>query len=216
MLPILLLLLWLLSAGFTWDHTPGDLTFKGYTGFTFTNFLTNVKGANPTDPYNFSDLRMANGPVIGMAAEWFQHDWLSWRLDGQYHLNAIKQQAYVACKIDDGCAPGVTKGWKGKALTIAPSLIFHSPAWSGLHLYAGGGLALVLSTLGDQFGNTESNDWELHTLAGVEYRMTDQIGAFAEYHHKEGYLECQDQEGCFRGRRYGNMMVFGISYRLDW
>lgn len=223
-LTILLLILIVPLCGFTWDSEPGDFNIKGYSGFTFTNYLTNVKGTNWSEPYNFSDMRMGNALAIGAGGEYFITDWLSVRGDAWYQPkrcgNCIKQQANLMTSVrtPPTVQMGTIKGWKGDALTIAPSIVFHSPCLDlyghCLHVYGGGGPTFTMSRLGDQHGYTDSNDWGIQGLGGAEIRLTPRLSLFSEIHHKEDYMDADDPEGAFRGRRYVNVALFGVTLKL--
>lgn len=218
----LLLLAIIPLCGFTWDSEPGTFDIKGYAGSTFSNFLTNVKGTNWSDPYNFSDLRMGDGLAIGGAAEYFIKPWLSIRGDAWWQPkgcgNCIKQQAtqMVSVTTPPTTQMGTIKGWKGDAITIGPSVVFHAPCLDlfgkCVRVYGGGGPTFTMSRLGDQHGYTDSNDWGIQALGGATVKVSEHVGVFAEVHHKEDYMDADDPEGAFRGRRYTNMAVFGLSW----
>lgn len=219
---ILLLILILPLCGFTWDSQPGDFNVKGFVGFTFTNYLTNVKGTNWSDPYNFSDLRMGNGVALGGSAEYFVKPWLSVRGDAWWQPkgcgNCIKQQAtqMVSITTPPTTQMGTIYGWKGDSITVSPVVIFHSPCLDlyghCLHAYGGGGPTFTMSRLCNWHGCTDSNDWGIQGLGGASVRLNASLSLFAEVHHKEDYLDADDPEGAFRGRRYINLAVFGVSW----
>lgn len=214
----MLLLPWLLLTclAWTWPEEPGTLQLRGAVGFSTINFLSHVKGAGPTDPYSFSDLRMANGPAFLVGVQYYLTPWFSVGADATYAINSVKQQAVTACTAEAGCGQhSFIKGWNGKVITIASTILLHSPAWQGLHVYGGGGPTFTMSTLGDQFGNTESNDWGIGGRIGVQYApfsAEQPWRLFMEWQHKQDYMDCGDKEGCFRGRRYGNLMLFGVAW----
>lgn len=210
------------ASGDLFANKVGDVMLLGYSGFSFANYLTNVKGSNWSDPYNFSDLRMGDGIVLGGGVAYYPTPWLSLRLDGMYQPkgcgNCIRQQAtqMVSVTTPPTAQMSMIKGWKGDAITVAPAVLFHTPALDLLgtrtHLYGGGGPTFTMSRLCDRFGCTDSNDWGVRAIVGVRVDVTERLGLFSELQHKEDYLDCDDVEGCFRGRRYGNLAVFGITY----
>lgn len=210
--------------GWTWPDEPGTVSVRGATGFSFTNYLSSVKGTNWSDPYNFSDLRMGNGAAISGGVEYAVTDWLSLRFEGMWQPkgcgNCIKQQAtqMVSITTPPTTSMGTIKGWKGDAITMAPSIVFHSPcldlAGRCLHAYGGGGPTFTMSRLGDQHGYTDSNDWGIQAIGGASLRLTPRLSLFAEVRHKEDYLDADDPEGAFRGRRYTNVALFGLAWTL--
>jgi len=94
-----LVLVGLAQSGWTWPEEPGAVQLRGAAGFTAINYLTDVKGAGPTDPYSFSDLRMANGPAFMAGVQYYVKPWVSVGIDAILQRFPDTAQAEEAARI---------------------------------------------------------------------------------------------------------------------
>lgn len=195
----LALLAAILSLGMTWPAESNQLDLRIGMGATFGAKIEPARAVGPGWDYNLGTFKIQDALLAYGGIEWYPAGFLSLRLDAHYGSENLKQREDI-------------KGWSGQALVVSMPVVLHSPAWHGMHAYAGAGPSLTLSRLCDTFGCTESQDWGYTALAGIQSKLTERVSWFGEYRIKRDYLGATDPEGCWQGEREVEAVLFGLTW----
>lgn len=171
-----------------------------YGGMGFPESLHDVQGRDVLSGFNFSDLGLKSGPIVGGKIGIMGRGkdslarWLGLEIDVSYLQSKIKQQnAQVSFLGLNGTLP--IDQTKVELITGALHLIAKYPD-GPLQPYIGAGPAAVHARVSDSntFDSGSTTALGLSAVGGLRLMFSEHVGLFAEYKYIRAALEFDDVE----------------------